>query len=134
MGFFSRTPKPDLKLSFEGIEFTVRRDEEWWEFTYQGVEFSSFSTKLVLPAKAELDSILGTITSLKPEMRKRLAEELSAWEGTKLDDGESYYLDVKDYVTDKSFIVTWCDGASWGDLGVDFTIKDGVIVDESWGD
>ncbi len=26
------------------------------------------------------------------------------------------------------------DGASWGDWGVDFTIQDRAITDESWGD
>jgi hypothetical protein len=47
---------------------------------------------------------------------------------------ESYSINVQDFATDKTFTVSWSDGASWEDLGVDFTIKDHAITDESWGD
>jgi len=60
---------------------------------------------------------------------------MSEWgDDSKLDDGESFSINVQDFATDKSLTVSWSDGASWGDLGVDFTIKDHAIVDESWGD
>lgn len=135
MGIFSKTPKPHPKISFEGIEFTFHRDHEWWEFTYRGREFCSFTPTLSLPTKAELDSIVSTVGALMPEMRKRLAKGLAEWgDGCKLDDGESYSISVEEFAADRSFSVSWSDGASWGDLGVDFAIKDHVITDESWVD
>jgi hypothetical protein len=134
MGLFSKTPKPDPKISFEGIEFTFHRGDEWWEFTYRGTEFLSFEPVLVLPTKAQLDSILSTLDSLMPELRTRLKNGLSEWGESKLDDGEKYFVDVQEFAKDGTFSVSWSDGASWGDMGVEYTIQGHEIVDESWGD
>ena len=134
MGLFSKTPKPNPKIIVEGIEVAFHQEYGVWEFRYRGAEFSSFEPTLTIPTKAELDSILDNVESLNPEMRTRLQKGLSKWSDSKLGDGESYSVDVQHFVTDKSFTVSWSGGASWGDLGVDFTIKDHAIVDESWGD
>ena len=133
MGLFSKAPKPNPKITIEGVEITFHQEYGGWAFTYRGAEFSSYAFALSLPKKAELDFILETLESLKPEMRTRLQKGLSDW-GSKLDDGESYSINVQDFARDKTFIVSWSDGASWGDLGADFTIKDRAIIDESWGD
>ena len=134
MGLFSKSPKLNPKLTVEGIEIEFHRDHEWWGFTYRGTEFCSFESALTLPNKAELDSILDTLESLRPEMRTRLQKGLTEWGDSKLDEGESCSVNVQDFARDKTFTVSWSDGASWGDLGVDFTIKDHAISDESWGD
>jgi hypothetical protein len=134
MGLFSKTTIPNPKLVVHGLEIEFHLDCEWWGFTYQGTDFSSFELSLTLPTMAELDGILDTLQSLKPEMRSRMQKELSEWGDAKLDDGESCSVDVGDFARDKTFRVSWSDGASWGDLGVDFTIKDHAIIDESWGD
>ena len=135
MGLFFKTPKPNPKLTVEGTEVAFNQDYGGWEFRYRGTDVSSFQPTLTLPSKLDLDSILDTLESLKPDMRTKLQKGLREWgEGSKLDDGESCSVDVQNFATDNSFIVSWSDGASWGDLGVDFTIKDQAIVDESWGD
>ncbi|MCI0745496.1 MAG: hypothetical protein L0Y58_08835, partial [Verrucomicrobia subdivision 3 bacterium] len=133
MGLFSKTPKPNPKITVEGIGIAFDREHGWWEFTYRGAKFCSFDPALTLPTKAELDSILDTLESLKPEMRTRLQKGLSGWGASKLDDGESCCVDVQDFATERTFTVSWSGGESWGDLGVDFTIKDHAIIDESWG-
>jgi hypothetical protein len=135
MGLFSKTPKPNPKITVEGIDIEFHRDHEWWEFTYRETEFVSFDPALVLPTRAELDAILATLESLQPEIRTRLKKGLSEWgHNSKLDDGETYSVDVKDFAKERTFSVSWSDGASWGDMGVDFTIRDNAIIDESWGD
>ena len=135
MGLFSKTPKATPKVVVEGMEVVFQPEGEWWEFRYRGTEFWSFGSTLMLPGKAELDEIVETIEVLKPEMRSRLMKGLDEWgEGAKLDDGETYHVDLKNLGTEGTFDVSWSDGASWGDLACDFTIKDGVIIDEGWGD
>lgn len=134
MGFFSKTARPDPKITVEGIEIAFHRDHQWWEFTHRGTEFRSFELSLTFPTKAEIEAILDTVESLKPEMRSRLVKGFAECGDSKPDDGESYSVDVKDFVREKTFTVSWSDGASWGDLGVDFTIKDHAIIDEAWGD
>ena len=135
MGLFSKTHKPNPKIIIEGIEITFHQDYDGWSFTYRGTEFTSFRATLTLPTKAELDSILSTLDSLKPEMRKRLQKGLSEWgEDSKLDDGESFLVNVENFVADNTITVAWSGGASWGDLAGEFTIKNHEIIDESWGD
>jgi hypothetical protein len=134
MGLFSKTLRPNPKITVEGTDFTFHQEYGGWGFVFRGTEFTSFEPALTLPNKAELDSILESIESLKPEMRARLQKGLSEWGESKLDDGESYSVNVQDFAKDGSFGISWSDGASWGDLGVDFTIRDHAIVDESWGD
>lgn len=134
MGLFSKTPKPDPKITFEGIEFTFHRDHEWWEFTYRGTDFSSFEPVLNLPTKAQFDSILSTLESLMPELKTRLKKGLNEWSDSKIDDGETYSVDVKQFAKDGTFSVSWSGGASWGDMGVEYTINNHAIIDESWGD
>jgi hypothetical protein len=134
MGLFSKTPKPNPKIVVEGMEIVFHRDHEWWEFVYRGAEFSSFEPALTLPTKAELNHILATLEALKPELRTRVKKGLSEWGDSKMDIPETCSINVQDFATAKTFTVSWSDGASWGDLGVDFTIRDQAIVDESWGD
>ena len=127
-------PKPDPKIIVEVVQIKFHRDHEGWGFTYRGAEFSSFELSLTLPTKRELDAILDTLESLKPEMKSRLKKVLSKWGDSTLDDGESYLVDVEAFATERTFTVSWSGGASWGDLGVDFTIKDHAIIDEVCGD
>lgn len=134
MGIFSKTPKSNPKITVEEIEITFHQEYGGWAFTYRGAEFLSFESALALPKKVALDSILDTVESLKPEMRKRLEKGLREWGDSKVDDGESYSINVQDFASDKTFTVSWSNGASWGDLGADFTIKDHAITNESWGD
>lgn len=134
MGFFSKAAKPNPRIVVQGIEIEFHRENEWWGFIYQETEFLSFEFSLVLPSKEELDAILESLEALKPEMAARLKKGLSEWGDAKQNDGESYSVDLSGYGIDQTFIVCWSDGASWGDLGVDFTIKDNAIMDESWGD
>jgi hypothetical protein len=136
MGLFSRAAKPNPKIIVDGIDIEFYRDQEWWGFTYRGIKFASFELSLMLPTKVELAGILATVDSLKAEMRSRLKKGLSEWgDGdVKLDDGESCLVDLAKFVSEKTFIASWSGGRSWGDVGVDFTIKDQVIIDEAWGD
>jgi hypothetical protein len=130
MGLFSKAPKSNPKIIVEGIEIVFYRQtgHDIWEFKYRGIEFFSPKPVFAFPTKAGLDDILNALDSLKAEMRSRLKKSL------KLDDGESYMVDVQDFAAERSFEVSWSGGASWGDMGVDFTIRDGAILSENWGD
>jgi hypothetical protein len=48
--------------------------------------------------------------------------------------GEEFSVNLTDFQSDGTFEVSWSGGATWGDMGIEFTIKDHVIADESWGD
>ena len=128
MGLFSTKPKPKPKITVEGIEISYDSKSDFWEFKYSGTEFCVFESIATLPTKSELDTILEIVEALKPEMKSRLKQWVA------VNDGESYFVEVMDFAKEKTFQVTWHEGTSWGDLGVDFTIKDRAILNESCGD
>jgi hypothetical protein len=134
MGLFSHSKKVNPKIVVDGLDVEYRTDFEQWAFVYRGTEFCSFEQSLILPSKTDLDTIVGSLEALKPEMQARIKKYMADWDHVKHDDGETCFVDIKDFAADKSFVVFWSDGASWGDLGVDFTIRDNVIIDEIWGD
>jgi hypothetical protein len=136
MGLFSKTPKANPRIVVDGIAIEFHLDHEWWGFTYRGMEFWSCELLLTLPTRPELDRIVDSLELLMPELKERLKKGLEEWGdySSKTDDGESYRLDVKQFYSEGTVTISWSDGASWGDLGVDFIIKDGAILDEQWGD
>jgi len=134
MGLFSKAPKVTPKITVDGIDIAFHPDHKWWEFTYRDHEFITFQSHLHMPSRGELDSILFDVAALKPEMTERLAKGWKEWGDVKMYDGESYNINLESFGSEGSFEVSWSGGASWGDMGIDFRIKDHKIVDESWGD
>jgi hypothetical protein len=122
MGLFSKM-KSNARIVVEGVEIEFDRAREFWNFLYRGTEFSSHGNSLILPSKAELDAILDTLNGLKSTMKASLKKGFNQELNSKVDDGESYLVDVKTFVTERSFVVSWIGGKSWGDMGVDFTIN-----------
>ena len=134
MGIFSRKPQPKPMITIEGIEVYYDPDQNWWEFTYREQEFISFSSQLNMPNQDELNTILSSVATLTTEMLERLEKGWKEWEKVKMNDGESSAINIENFSREGSFEVSWSGGASWGDIGIDFTIKNQKIVDESWGD
>ena len=134
MGLFSRAQKPDPQIIVEGIAIVFRSAHGYWEFTYKCTTFCGYQTPFNLPSRTDLDSILGVVESLKTEMKSRLANGLNQCGNMDVNDGETYTLEVSDFTVQKTFQISWSGGASWGDVGVDFSVKEGRIIDEAWGD
>lgn len=134
MGIFSEHPEADPKIVVEGIEVVFDRGQEAWHFTYRGTAFFHFESTLLFPTRPGLDLILETIESLAPEMRSRIETGVRELTGKELPGAGSYIVDLEGFSKDRIFCVSWSDDSAWGDLGVDFEIKDRVIIDECWGD
>ena len=114
MKFFSKTPKPNPKISTQGIDVEFHRDYEGWEFSYRGTDFLTFALLLILPTRAELDVILMDIESLKPEMKGRLEKGLKEWSDAKLNDGETYSVNLETFATKGTFMVSYSGGDGLG--------------------
>lgn len=136
MGLFSKKPiqKPNPTVTWDGITYVFHRvDFDYWTFSYKGYNFDSSGEALTLLSNADLETIITIMESLNGEMRSRMITTLTLYECAKLDTGERCSVDITNFNRDKSFIVSWS-SEIWGDLGVDFTIENGVIVDEYWAD
>src|SRR5215213_10249368 len=106
MGLFSK-PKPNPKIIVEGVEVEFDTKHEIWSFVHGGAEFVAHGDTLNLPTKAELEAILATVVALKSEIRSRLQKGLADWPNVKIDDGESYLIDVTDFALLRSFMLSW---------------------------
>lgn len=138
MGFFSKKPPPKPQqnptIEFGGIPVTYNVEHEWWDFTHESVDFISYGPPFKMPSREHLDGVLADVTRLMPEMKSRLGKRLREWGDVKVDDGETFTVNLTELGKEGTYEITWSGGALWGDMGVDFVIQNGKIDDEVWGD
>lgn len=108
--------------------------EECWTFKYQDIEYLSWGHRLNLPDESELEAIHNDVLILMPEMKERISLGWQGQEEAVVDDGEEYFVNITEFRLQDEFGVCWSGGASWGDMGVEFTLHNRRIVGEEWGD
>jgi hypothetical protein len=134
MGLFSRQKKPSPTIEAGGLKVIYDTESEAWEFSFEGVEFVSYGNDFKQPTREQIITILEGLKRLKPEMVRRLEAGWREYGNIPVSDGESFFVNISDLETTGEYEVCWSGGANWGDMGIDFLIKDHAIVDESWGD
>lgn len=134
MNLFSKKKKPNATLRTDNLVLEFDRENEWWSFDFQGVDFVTFGIDLVLPNRDQLKGILEIIQDIEQEMLTRIESGMKErkYHFRGREDLE-YTIDVANYLKDSSFEVTWTIPKS-GDLGIDFGITNGIIISERWGD
>jgi len=134
MGLFSKEPKANPAVETEGLRIEYDSANDCWQFSHHGADFIVYGTTVVVPSQERLSSILADIEKLRPEMTRRLVEGWKDSKDVKASDGEICFVNLTDFHSEGNFVVTWSGGQSWGDMGIDFTIANHEITDESWGD
>jgi hypothetical protein len=134
MGIFSKKIKAKPVVETQGLRIEYDPEDEIWQFTHNGADFVAYGTAFVVPSLERLSTIQADIDRLRAEMTRRLAEGWKDSKDVKTNDGESYLVNLTDLHSQGSFEVSWSGGESWGDMGIDFTISNHEITDESWGD
>ena len=134
MALFSKKPKIKPTVETQGLRIEFDSESEIWQFSDKGMDFVVYGSTCAAPSPEQLMEIQADVTRLRPDMTRRLGEGLRNCEGAKMNDGESILVNITDFQSQGAFEVCWSGGESWGDMGVDFTIKNHEITDESWGD
>lgn len=134
MGIFSKKNKAKPVVETQGLRIEYDPENEIWQFTHKGADFVAYGATIVVPSLEHLATIQADIDRLRPEMTRRLAEGWKDSKDVKTNEGETYLVNLTDLHSLGSFEVSWSEGESWGDMGIDFTIKNHEITDESWGD
>ncbi len=130
MGLFTKKAKANPVVETQGLRIQYDPTSEIWQFSHNGTDFVGYGTTFVVPSPERLASIQADIDRLRPEMTRRLADS----KNVKSNDGETYLVNLTDLQSSGTFELSWSGGESWGDMGVDFTINNHDITDESWGD
>lgn len=132
MGFFSKKPKPYPTIHIGEIRVNYDPESISWDFQYNGIEFISYRAEFHMPTPSQLDSMITDIESLRGEMISRI--EKNEFGKYRVNSGERFLVNL-DYFNDEgTCIVSWSNDEYWGDMAVDFDIKDHIIVEENWGD
>jgi hypothetical protein len=134
MGLFSKrgTAKPTVVT--QGLRIEYDRDIDLWRFNDNGVAFVACGSACTVPSLSQIADIRADIAALRPEMLRRLEKSCKEWPGVKTNDGETLLVNITNLQSQSSFDVVWCGGASWGNIAIDFTIKNHEITAESWSD
>ena len=121
------------KVRIRDIDLHYRCEDPEWSFEYKDIGFVSYTAQFILPSLEELDRILDDVENLREDMLNRCR---SYWKDHEhASDGELLLIDLEHYSSDSVVRVSWCgNDDSWGDMGVDFVIKNSKVEGESWGD
>ncbi len=130
MGLFTTKTKAKPAVETQGLRIEYDAKGEMWQFSHKGTDFVAYGATFVVPSPDRLASVLADVEALRPEMVRRVAGSGNV----KPNDGESCFVNLTDLESSGSFEVSWSGGESWGDMGVDFTIKNHKVIDEAWGD
>ena len=134
MGLFTKKTKIKPVVETQGLRIEFDSEYEIWQFNDGGINFVVYGPVCEAPSRDQLGEIRSDINRLRPEMAQKVAHGLKDYEGVKTNDGETFVVNITDLQSQGTFDVCWSGGESWGDMGVDFTIKNHEIKEESWGD
>ena len=134
MALFSKKLKIKPTVETQGLRIEFDSENEIWQFRDGDFDFVVYGETCAVPSPEQLRDIRAVINRLRPEMTRRLAEGLRDCEGAKINDGETFLVNLTELQSQGAFEVCWSGGESWGDMGIDFAIKNHEITDESWSD
>jgi len=134
MNLFGKKSNSEPQVIFGVIAATYSRKEELWTFEYEGVEHISYGHILRLFNSSTLELMRGDVLMLMPEMKQRLEIGWKEWGEVKINDGGKFFINVTDFQEKQEYQICWAEGASWGDMVIEFTIKDHPIIYEDWND
>lgn len=133
MKWFGKSAVPNPEVVYGLVVATYSLQYSCWTFEYEGVKYVAYGHRLYLIDHSKLEIIHNDVIALMPEMRERLRVGWQEYDVT-INDGEKYFIDVSGFRSSGEFGICWTDGANWGDMSIEFTIKNHEIIDESWGD
>ena len=117
---------------FDGITAEVEKD--WghisWKFKYKDVDFYTEGHIFEIPTIENLDKYLSWINENKKKIQANVSAVLEGWGGTV----DSAIIGGITIQNQNKISVLFVGDENWGDMGGDFVIENGVIVDETWGD
>lgn len=134
MGLFSKKTRGRPAVETQGLRIEFEPDEEVWQFKDRDVEFVIYGATCPVPSPEQLAQVHADISRLHAEMLRKLVEGWKEWKGVRMNDGETFLVNITDLQSQGTFDVCWSGGKSWGDMGIDFAIKAHEIIDEFWGD
>jgi len=116
---------------FNGITAEVVKDwsNYYWKFTYKNVDFYTEDRVLEVPTIETIDKFLSWIDQNKEQINASINEAMKHW-GCSAEGAKNGGVTIQG----SNKISVLFIGDEWGDMGGDFVIENGVIIEEGWGD
>jgi len=130
--WFKKKNKITPIVKFNGITAEIEKD--WsdlsWKFTYKKIEFNTEDHILNIPSTDELDEYLAWIEKNKTHIEKSITETMKEWGGN-INAAKVAAITIENK---NKISVLYLGDDTWGDMGGDFIIENGNIVNEGWAD
>lgn len=130
---FGRKPKASPTIRSDWFVLTFDQKDERWTLTYRDTDFCFTGAEVALPERALLDSYLGWIEANREHIDRQVRDMAVAHADVHVDPQKAHVASV-DVESPNRIVVMVLGDETWGDIGYDLWIEDGVIVKEGFGD
>jgi hypothetical protein len=125
-------PKKIPRVSVGNIVYSYSSKGNCWVFSYEGISFTLYGELLVIPDVSSLNGYIDLVRKRFLEIKSRIEELKETW-GDELN-AKSAHISMISIENNYEFSASILGDETWGDLGYDMWFKNGVIVNEGFGD
>ena len=128
---FKKKPQPSIKTE----SYTLVCDEKYdgWSLKYRDIEFTYSQVSIDLPKVETLDLYLSWVHSYKDHFEENVKSMCEGWDDV-FADPSKYHIAQIEVESQDCIAVMILGDDTWGDMGYDIWIENGVIKNEGFSD
>ena len=130
---FFRKPKAKPTVKTEWSELVFDPKYKQWTLSYQGIEFYFRGSELKLPERSRLDSYIEWVGAHRDHIDRQIKELVGSSTDVYIDVSKAHISMIEVESENRIGVIILGD-ETWGDIGYDLAIEDGVIVNEGFVD
>ncbi|WP_411992252.1 hypothetical protein [Agarivorans sp. DSG3-1] len=130
---FGFKKKKNISVKTEWYDLIFAHKLSQWSLVYKNIEFVYQDHNIDLPEKHTLDLYISWIESCKSHIDSKVKEMCENWTDSFIDPSKVHIASIEVESIDRIAVMILGDD-TWGDMGYDIWFKNGVIVNEGFGD
>lgn len=133
VNMFGFKKKPRSSIKTDSYTVVYDRKKNFWSLEYKGVEFTYAQASIELPKVEILELYLSWVSSHKDYIDKNVRNMCKGW-GHVFIDPTKWHLALIDVESLDRVSAMILGDDTWGDMGYDIWLENGVIKNEGFGD
>lgn len=130
---FGRRAKSNPTVIADWFNLEFDQKGQCWTLTYQDIEFSFPGAELTLPERATLDAYIEWVEANRDHIDSQVQEMIASPTDPFIDGSKAHVAQIEVEHPNRIAVMILGD-ETWGDMGYDLWIENGVIVNEGFGD
>jgi hypothetical protein len=128
---FKKKTRPSIKTEWYIVVYD--RKQNRWSLEYKGVEFTYAQANIDLPKIETLDLYLSWVSSYKGHIEENVTSMCKGWDDVFVDPTK-WHLAFIEVESPNRIAAMILGDDTWGDMGYDIWLENGVIKNEGFGD